>query len=160
MKTFARLVLMTVLITSSIASLAGEPPKQDTSGTPTSSPEPVEIKIPGPQAGTIPPGTVVYATGYLVVPSGSYSSDSATYSIWLQDSQWSKNRLNVDIPGGQKRPNTMYFERGPRIQDDRGNVLSWIKQGDSEVYITEQRVRIKGTWLKSDRFKIKTIIIQ
>ena len=68
------------------------------------------------------------------------------YTIWLEDYQWSKNRLNIRIPN-ENRPNCMRFRYGvPRIKDHEGTILDWIKQGENEVYITQKLLTIEGEW--------------
>lgn len=107
---------------------------------------PVVIGIVGCENITLEVGRRVRAQGYLSVPSGSYSMSAPYYKIWLEDYQWSKNRLNVKITN-KNRANSMYFSYGkPNIKDDQGDVLAWIKQGGSEVYITQKFLTIEGEW--------------
>jgi hypothetical protein len=123
-----------------------ESPSPTITPTVTATSRPVNINIVGCENITLEIGRRVRAYGYLTVPSGSYSMGAPSYTIWLEDYQWSKNRLNIRI-SNQNSPNSMYFSYAvPKIKDHEGTILTWIKQGKNEVYITQKFVTIEGEW--------------
>jgi hypothetical protein len=74
--------------------------------------------------------------------------NASQYTIWLRESQSGgvREKLKVQIPGGDK-PNSMFFdERVPRIRDDGGNIIPWMTRGGYQVYVTQRSVVIEGTW--------------
>jgi hypothetical protein len=136
----------TITLTPTITFTPTESPSPTISLTPTATLRPVTINVVGCENITLEVGRRVRASGYLSVPSGSYSMSAPYYNIWLEDYQWSKNRLNIKIEN-ENRPSSMYFSYGvPKIKDSKGDILVWIKQGGNEVYITQKYVTVEGSW--------------
>jgi hypothetical protein len=105
----------------------------------------------------VQPGQGVWVHGYLAVPSGSYRTNAAFYRIWLEESQLSDVRMDVRINGG-RGSNSMYFPYGkPSIKDNQGQVIPWLTSGSQEIYVTNRRVTIRGTWLEACYVKIDAI---
>src|SRR3972149_2703440 len=128
----------TITLTPTVTLTPTESPSPTITLTATATLRPVTISIVGCENINLDVGRRVRAYGYLSVPSGSYSMSAPFYTIWLEDYQWSKNRLNIRIPN-ENRPNCMRFRYGvPRIKDHEGTILDWIKQGENEVYITQK----------------------
>jgi hypothetical protein len=114
---------------------------------PSKTPYPVQVSIVGCKTANVQDGQRVWASGYLVVPAGSYSLNAFQYSIWLWDKQVKGNSLSVSVSGGNK-PSSMFFDskKAPRINDSLGRIIPWISSGGYEVYTTSRRVTIEGTW--------------
>jgi hypothetical protein len=125
--------------------------------TPTPRPEPVQVPVAGCEQVTLQPGHPAWAEGYLALLEGTYSRNASQYTIWLEETQLSRTRLRIWIPGGDK-PNSMHFEgRKPRIRDQQGAIIPWMTQGGYEVYCTQRLLTVEGTWRGDCTLEIETI---
>jgi hypothetical protein len=125
--------------------------------TPTPTLRPVQVSVGSCESVAAQEGQLVWARGYLVVPSGSYNLSAPSYRIWLQASQLSDVRMNVRISGGNQK-NSMYFAGGkPNIKDNQDQIIPWIKRNGREIYITNRPVTIRGAWLGECTMRIETI---
>ena len=112
----------------------------------TATQAPVTITVLGCKDVNLEVGRRVKIRGYLFLLEGSYWLGAAYHDIYLSETQWGEDRVNIWIPNADA-PNSMYFENGaPKIKDHAGNVLAWIKQGDGVVYITQRYLTVEGTW--------------
>lgn len=116
-----------------------------------------QVSIADCKSAGIQTGQRVSASGYLVIPAGTYNLSASSYSIWLRTGQRSGSKLTVVVHGG-KKDNSMYFSgKTPKIINQKGNILSWIKSGTTTIYTTSKKVTVYGTWVSECKIKVDTI---
>jgi hypothetical protein len=82
---------------------------------------------------------------------------AAQYTIWLEETQLGKPRLQIWIPGGDT-PNSLHFAgRTPQIRDQQGAIMPWMTRNGYAVYCTDRLVTLEGSWQGDYTLQIETI---
>jgi hypothetical protein len=118
--------------------------------SPTSTLPPIKLNVADCDTTDIQPGQRVLLEAYLALSAGKYFLNEPTLPVYIttdtEDYVGSTDAVSGWITNGKGR-NSMYFEgRRPIIIDDTGATIPWMKKGGYEVYITNQPVRLIGTF--------------